>query len=77
MDTLTLTLSHGGMTLVGALTAAVLMLAAGVVGGIIGALIIGAKDLGAGLASMMGAFYGPLAAAPAAVIVFILTAFIL
>ena len=68
MDSIALNLGTGGPSLVGALVLAAIMIGAGVLGGVLGGLFLGAKDLGAGLAAMMGGFYGPLAAIPAAAI---------
>jgi len=36
----------------------------GAIGGAVGGMLVGGKDLGYELAAMMGAFFGPLAAVP-------------
>ena len=48
---------------------------AGLLGGSIGGVLIGAKHMGAQLAALMGAFFGPIAALPGIVIALIIIAF--
>lgn len=49
---------------------------ASLLGGSIGGVLIGAKHLGAQLAALMGAFFGPIAALPGIVIALIIIAFV-
>lgn len=49
---------------------------AGLLGGSIGGVLIGAKHMGAQLAALMGAFFGPIAALPGIVIALIIIAFV-
>ena len=48
---------------------------ASLLGGSIGGVLIGAKHMGAQLAALMGAFFGPIAALPGIVIALIIKAF--
>ena len=49
---------------------------AGLLGGSIGGVLIGAKHMGTQLAALMGAFFGPIAALPGIVIALIIIAFV-
>ena len=54
----------------------VIALIIGAIGGAIGGIIVGGEHLGKELAAMLGAFYGPMAAAPGVLVALIILAFI-
>jgi hypothetical protein len=71
MSALNSTLGNGAIDVLSAIVVVLLALAAGAGGGALGGIRVGGKDLGNGLASMMGMFYGPVATLPAAFIVIV------
>jgi hypothetical protein len=51
----------GDISIIGAAVALIVGTAASIVGGALGGIAVGGKDIGNELAAMMGGFYGPLA----------------
>lgn len=73
MESLSATLGKADLSALAGLLCVCLGVGASILGGILGGIWVGGKDLGTGLAGMMGGFYGPVAAVPALLIaVFIL-----
>ena len=70
------TIMNAELTWLNAVAWYVIALVVGVIGGAIGGIIIGGKDLGFGLASMLGMFFGPMAAAPGVLLAFVVLNFI-
>lgn len=69
-------LMAGDITIVNGIIWYVIALLVGAIGGAIGGIVIGGKHMGNELAAMMGAFFGPIAAAPGVLVGLIVLAFI-
>ena len=67
-------LATGEITFMTGLLLFLVALVMGAIGGAVGGIIVGGKDLGNELAAMMGAFFGPVATAPGAIIGLVLLA---
>lgn len=69
-------LVSGNITWLTGITWYVIALIIGAASGAVGGVIIGAKHMGSELAAMMGAFFGPIAAAPGILVALIVLLFI-
>jgi hypothetical protein len=67
-------LAHGSLTPLTILVWTLVAFVLGAAGGAIGGLRLAGKDLGGKLAALMGAMFGPVAAAPAALVALVLLA---
>jgi hypothetical protein len=71
-----LELESGRLTIVTSVMRPLLSIGGSVAGGALAGLVLARKDLGASLAALMGAMYGPVAAVPGILAALIVLAFI-
>ncbi len=76
MDNILDAMMAGDITLITVILWYIVALVLGAVGGAIGGMLVGGEHMGNELAAMMGAFFGPIAAAPGVLLALIVLLFI-
>ena len=76
MEAIINSLMAGEITLITCIFWFIIAMILGAIGGAIGGIIVGGKHMGNELATMMGSFFGPMAAAPGVLIALIILLFI-